>query len=81
MDIHPLKALTVNVGYQYLQREKVVNERIASINNLYAGATYDIYKGLSAYVKLDNLLNKQYSYYWSYPLEKFNFIAGISYRF
>lgn len=85
MDIRPIKALAFKVGYKYIQREKTRNQemnfRVNAVNDLYAGVTYDIYKGLSAYVKVDNLLNRKYSYYYDYPAEKLNFIAGVSYRF
>ncbi len=85
LDVRPIKALAVNLGYKYVQRAKTreqeFNFRIDPVNNLYAGVSYDIYKGFSAYVEMDNILNRQYSYYYNYPAEKLNFLAGISYRF
>lgn len=80
-DIRPIPALLINLGYQYAMREKVENERANAINNLYAGATYNLYKGLSVYAKLNNILNRKYQYYYWYPTEGFNVLAGISFSF
>lgn len=80
-DIRPIPALLINLGYQYTMREKVENERLKPINNLYAGATYNIYKGLSAYAKLNNILNRKYQFYSWYPTEGFNILAGVSFSF
>lgn len=80
-DVRLIPALFINLGYQYTMREKVENERANAINNLYAGATYKLYKGLSAYAKLNNILNRKYQYYYWYPTEGFNVLAGISFSF
>lgn len=85
-EIRPIKPLLLNLGYQYTQREKLykgerAESRLNPVNNLFAGATYDIYKGFSAFVKLDNILNKKYQYYYYYPAEGFNFLAGLSFSF
>lgn len=85
VEVRPIKQLLVNLGYQYLQREKVKGwngtTRLNPVSNLYAGASYDVYKGFSAFVRLQNILNKKYQYYYNYPVEGFNFVAGLSYSF
>lgn len=80
-DIRPIPALLINLGYQYTMREKVDSERLNAINNLYAGATYNLYKGLSVYAKVSNILNRKYQYYDWYPTEGFNVTGGISISF
>lgn len=80
-DIRPIPALLINLGYQYSMREKVQEERLSPVNNLYAGATYDLYKGLAVYAKLNNILNREYQYYYQYPTEGFNILGGISFSF
>ena len=37
------------------------------VSNLYAGATYDLFRGVGVYARLDNLLNQDYRYDWCYP--------------
>lgn len=86
IDVRPIKALLINVGYQYTQREKTkalsnVSMRLNPVSNFYVGATYNIYKGFSAFAKINNLLNKKYQYYYSYPVEGTNFLAGLSFSF
>ncbi|MEG2150308.1 MAG: TonB-dependent receptor [Bacteroidaceae bacterium] len=85
MDVCPIDALTLGIAYRYIQRESTriltTNTRMSAINNLTAQATYKFYKGVSFFVKLDNVLNRKYQYYYGYPTEGFNFLAGISLSF
>lgn len=84
----------LNLGYEYISRHKVFHNDISSrmgnwlseykmnpVNNLSLGLTYNFWKGASAYVKLRNILNRDYQYYYSYPAEKLNFLAGLSVKF
>lgn len=83
-EIHPLPALWCNLGYQYIRRAERVyssDSTIPPVSDLSLGATYTIYKGISVYVKADNLLNKKYQYYLAYPVEGINFVGGLSFRF
>ncbi|MCD8262250.1 MAG: hypothetical protein LUD15_12905, partial [Bacteroides sp.] len=41
-------------------------EKMNTVGNLGIGADYGIWKDLSLFLKLDNLLNKQYEYYYGY---------------
>ena len=77
-EIHPIAALWLNAGYQYTG---LYAKSIPAVSNLSLGATYRIFKGISAYVKADNLLNKKYQYYLYYPVEGINFVGGLSFRF
>ncbi|WP_071147725.1 TonB-dependent receptor [Bacteroides ihuae] len=55
--------------------------RMPSINNLKLGLTYNIFQEVFIYARAENLLNKEYQYYYSYPSENFNFVGGLSFRF
>ncbi|KAA6342386.1 hypothetical protein EZS27_009859 [termite gut metagenome] len=79
-DVHPNKRLTFNLSYQYVAREKTTND-IAAINNLRGGVTCRLYKGLSVYLRGDNLLDREYQYYYLCPTEGINVLGGVSLRF
>ncbi len=81
LDIHPVRPLRVHVGYRKVTRTEVEGERINPIDNLYAGATYDLFPGIGVYARLDNLLNKTYQYDWFRPTEGFNLVGGVTFRF
>lgn len=80
--IHPISPLRINVGYDYIGRkQEAVSFTLSDINDLYAEASYELFKGISAQVRVHNLLNKKYQYYTGYPAEGFNFLGGLSFRF
>ena len=54
---------------------------MTAINDLHIGASYNVFKGVSVYAQIHNLLNKKYQYYLGYPTEGFNFLGGLSFRF
>ena len=84
-EVHPLQALWFNIGYEYILRAErytgQYNQNIPAVSNLNLGATYTIYKGISVYARVDNLLNKKYQYYLYYPVEGLNFLGGLSFKF
>lgn len=77
----PVSAAIVNVGYLHIEREKVEGEKADPVANLYLGGSYEFFKGISAYVRVSNLLNKDYQYYRGYPTEGINFLGGVSFKF
>lgn len=79
--IHPVAALDVNLGYDYVERKKVQGVRMNAVSDLHVGAVYHLFKGVSVYAQVNNLLNKKYQYYLGYPAEGFNFVGGLSFRF
>lgn len=84
-EIHPITRLWLNADYQYTRRTKLDNVNngniIPAVSDLSLGATYKIVKGISAYAKVHNLLNKKYQYYLNYPVEGLNFVVGASLLF
>lgn len=55
--------------------------KLDPISDLSLGATFDIYKDISAFIKFDNLLNKKYQYYYSYPAQGASLMVGASVKF
>ena len=80
--IHPISALNINLGYDYVKRKEVEGySKMTAINDLHIGASYNVFKGVSVYAQVHNLLNKKYQYYLDYPAQGFNFLGGLSFRF
>lgn len=80
-DIHPISALHIDFGYQHISREKVETLKTDAVSNLYIGGSYEFLKGISAYARINNVLNREYQYYWGYPTEGINFVGGVSFKF
>lgn len=82
IDFRPIKGLNINLGYDYIGRSKVEGiEKVAAVSDLHAGASYNVFKGVSVYARINNILNKKYQYYLGYPTEGLNFLGGLSFRF
>ncbi len=82
IDLRPIPTVLVNLGYQNISREKVQGgEKADPVSNLYLGGSYELFKGISIYARVNNLLNKDYQYYWGYPAEGLNFLGGVSFQF
>ena len=41
--------------------------KMTAVNDLHIGASYNVFKGVSVYAQVHNLLNKKYQYYLGYP--------------
>ncbi|WP_163218121.1 TonB-dependent receptor [Bacteroides sp. 224] len=104
LNIRPIPALDIAIGYEYMKREETGEKSIieeqgtaghgnppgwcwypgykpSSINNLTLGATYRLFKDISVYARVSNLLDKEYDYYLSYPSPGINFLGGLSFKF
>lgn len=81
IDIRPISPVTASIGYQFISREGESYWKAASVNNLYLGGSYEIFKDISIYARVNNLLNKSYQFYRGYPAEGLNFLGGVSFRF
>ena len=77
----PVKAAGVHIGLQAMNHEKYGEMKAASMNNLYAGGSYEFRQGWAVYARAENLLNKSYMYNWGYPAMGINFLGGITFRF
>lgn len=82
LNVHPIAVLQLNAGYDYISRKKeAVSFNMPAISDLHIGASYNVFKGVSVYAQVHNLLNKKYQYYLGYPAQGFNFLGGLSFRF
>ena len=81
VDIRPVPSVQINFGYQHISREKMESVKANAVSNLYVGGSYEIFKHISVYARANNLLNKDYQYYWGHPTEGFNFVGGVSFLF
>ena len=80
-DFRPITGLNINLGYDYIGRTKVEGIKAAAVSDLHAGASYNVFKGVSVYARINNILNKKYQYYLGYPTEGLNFLGGLSFSF
>ena len=81
LDVRPMEALTINLGHEFISREGESSWKAKSVNNLYAGATYQLFDGISIYAQAENLLNKHYLMYYGCPAQSIRFLGGVSFRF
>lgn len=82
ISVRPFSPMLIQLGYQYTSRKKLTGgKRMDPVNNLYLSGNYDLFKGISVYARINNLLNKNYQYYWGYMNEGINFVGGVSFQF
>ena len=81
LDAHPISALRLLAGYRSIIRKEYNGAKAKPVSDLYLGASYNVLKNLSVHIHADNLLNKDYQYYYGYPAEGLNILGGASIRF
>ena len=81
MDLRPIPAVTVGIGYQHIARQEVEGNKADPVSNLYLSGSYELFKGIAVYARANNLLNKNYQYYQGCPAEGINFLGGVSFKF
>ncbi|MGP1537009.1 TonB-dependent receptor [Bacteroides heparinolyticus] len=81
IDVRPVSSALVGIGYRHTSREKVEDSKVAAIGNLYLNGCCELFKGISVYARANNLLNKNYQYYWMYPAQGVNFVGGVNFQF
>lgn len=81
MDLRPIPAVTVSIGYQHIARQEVEGNKADPVSNLYLSGSYELFKGIAVYARANNLLNKDYQYYRGCPAEGINFLGGVSFKF
>lgn len=81
MDLRPIPAVTVSIGYQHIARQEVEGNKADPVSNLYLNGSYELFKGIAVYARANNLLNKNYQYYRGCPAEGINFLGGVSFKF
>lgn len=73
-----MTGLKVNVGYDYVKRCEGLYD---PINDLYAGAAYELLDNVQVFGRIHNLLDKDYFRIDGYPAQGLNVLAGVSLRF
>ncbi|MCR6503288.1 TonB-dependent receptor [Bacteroides muris (ex Fokt et al. 2023)] len=81
LKVRPISPLLVGIGYRHIARQGVEESKADPVSNLYLSGSYELFKGISVYAHVNNLLNKNYQYYWGCPSEGLNFLGGVSFRF
>lgn len=81
IDLKPISPVSVSLGYQHISREKAEGEKAKAVGNLYIGGSYELFRRISVYARINNVLNKEYQYDEGYPAEDINFLGGVSFRF
>lgn len=81
-NVHPMPELSVYLGYEFVRRYTMeTNNREPNLSNLSAGATYNLFKGVSIYTRFSNLLNRKARYYFDSPVPGINFLGGMIFSF
>lgn len=81
-EIHPIKALSIGLSYQYEQRCKDMSDnRPDAVNNLGITASYRLFDWLSLYAQGDNLLNQKYYQHMLQPVQGINVLGGAVLQF
>lgn len=81
VEVRPIPAVTFSVGERFVSREGESPLKADSVNDLYLDFSYRLFKGISIYARANNLLDKKYQIYRSYPVAGINFVGGVSFRF
>ena len=72
----------ISAAYRYEGRVKAGElEKADAINNLSLSAGYEFFNSLNVFVRFNNLLNQDYITEAGYPVQGFNAMAGVSFRF
>lgn len=81
VEVRPIPAVTFSIGERFVSREGESPLKADSVNDLYLDFGYRLFKGISIYARANNLLDKKYQIYRSYPVAGINFVGGVSFRF
>ena len=75
------KTLGIKAEYTYEGRKKTLGIKADAVNELNIGAEYLFNDRVNVFLKLNNLLNKNYVTESGYPVLGFNVMAGVSLNF
>ena len=90
-DVNPINNLTLSVNYLYAGGRKALASNASTaawtianmkdINELNFRAEYKINEYIAVNGRLNNVLFQKYELQYGYPLQGFNFMAGVSLKF
>ena len=75
------KGFHATTEYNYEGRKKTLGIKADAVNELNIGAEYLFNDRVNVFLKLNNLLNKNYVTENGYPVQGFNVMAGVSLNF
>ena len=75
------KGFHATAEYTYEGRKKTLGIKADAVNELNIGAEYLFNDRVNVFLKLNNLLNKNYVTESGYPIQGFNVMAGVSLNF
>ena len=80
-DVNPIPSVRLSLGYNYVSRTKVDGVQADPVSNLYLHGSYELFKDILLYARLNNLLNQDYQYYEGCPAQGFSLMGGVAFRF
>ncbi|MDP4266567.1 MAG: hypothetical protein Q8880_03950 [Bacteroidota bacterium] len=78
---YTLKCNIYMIGKTFARESYLIKKELKPIVDANLGIEYKFKKDLSFYINLNNILNQQNMRWNNYPVQKFNFLAGLSYSF
>ena len=77
--------LKVMLGYYFANERwsiaKGINQELDDINNLSAGALYNVNKMFTINLKANNIFNQTYDMWYGYPAQGVNVMGGFTFKF
>jgi hypothetical protein len=84
LTVRPIAPLALALDY-YLASGRVAheswNEKMNDIHELGLNSSCRLNKTVAVYLKLNNILNREYEVIYGYPMQRFHFIAGFNLNF
>lgn len=86
LELRPVERLFLTVGVDYwdgIYARQADGEslKLPAFLDLNAGAEFNIIKNLSVFLQLNNILGKEYTYWYQYPVYGFNILGGLRFKF
>ena len=85
VDVAVLPQLKVNLGYELQSGRYGLTgsqfEKMKDIHNVTSGANYAFTRFFSVYLQANNMLNRKYEYWYSYPEQGIGLIGGCTFMF
>lgn len=83
--VRPLSSLTITLDYYLAANRYTLFHKkeigLKNINDLNMTVAYNFNDTFGAYLKVNNILNRQQELWYAYPMQKINMMAGINLNF
>lgn len=86
LELRPLERLFLTAGLNYwdgMYARQANGEplKLPAFLDLNAAAEFNVIKNLSVFLQLNNILGKEYTYWYQYPVYGFNILGGLRFKF